>query len=400
MRVTGRFVCFFLLFSLCSFVPQISHAGDFHRVDAFSAMVYDMATGKVLYAQNPDGLIAPASLTKILTLYLTWEAIESEKISLSDRVRVSRQAASMPDVRMGLKAGDIVTVRQLIKGMAVESGNDAAVAMAQFIGGSVKNFVAMMNAKARELGMTSTHFMTPNGLPARGQLTTARDILRLSIAYLRRFSGSLWISSMRSYTYHGKTDVNPNDLLGRCPGVDGLKTGFVCSSGFNIVATAIRDHVRIIAVVLGTRSAGVRRIDAESLIEAAYHEIGGPYYAVGGYRHGRAGRVRALAREAARCRVPTARRIRHDRLRPTIYVGRGHAARRRARIPSYAVRMRRLRARYEARRRRLRAHYEARKRRLMAQRSRLAKKRKRARSRAHKVVAQRPSARPSAHIAR
>ena len=327
MRGKEQFVCFFLMFSFCSLIPLISHAQEFQRVNAYSAIVYDMATGKVLFEQNADAQIPPASLTKILTLYLTWEAIESGQISLSDRVRVSRRAASMPKVRMGLKAGDTVTVAQLIRGMAVESGNDAAVAMAEHIGGSVENFVARMNAKARELGMTNSRFMTPNGLPARGQLTTARDILKVSAAYLRRFPEALAISSLRSYTYNGKTDHNPNNLLGRCVGVDGLKTGFVCASGFNISATAMRGNTRVIAVVLGAQSPGIRRVDAENLIENAYREIGGPCYAVGGYPHVSAAPACRVAPTEKRRAVRSARRARTRRLRLAALARPTHAAR-------------------------------------------------------------------------
>ncbi len=285
MRGKGQFLGFFIAFFLCSSIPQISHALEYQHVNARSAILYDMASGKVLYEQDADSLIPPASLTKILTLYLTFEAIESGRISLNDRVRVSRRAASMPKVRMGLRAGDIVTVSQLIRGMAVESGNDAACAMAEYLGGTVENFVARMNLKARELGLTHSRFMTPNGLPAAGQLTTARDILRLSNAYIRRFPEALSISSLRSYTYRGKTDHNPNNLLGCCPGVDGLKTGFVCASGFNISATVIRGHTRMIAVVLGAQNPWIRRTDAETMIEEGYREVGGQYYAVGAYPH-------------------------------------------------------------------------------------------------------------------
>ncbi len=347
MRGKGQFVCFFLMFSFCSFIPQISQAWEFQRVNARSAILYDMNTGKVLYEQNADALIPPASLTKLITLYLTFEAIESGRISLSDRVRVSRRAASMPDVRMGLRAGDIVTVAQLIRGMAIESGNDAAVAMAEYLGGSVENFVAMMNAKARELGLTHTHFMTPNGLPARGQLTTARDILKLSAAYIRRFPGALSISCMRSYTYRGKTDMNPNNLLGVCPGVDGLKTGFVCASGFNISVTAVRDNIRMIAVVLGATNPWIRRTDVETMLEEGYREVGGPYYAVGHYQHVAAAETHELVAPAQRrCIVRNAPRaqIRPSRL----------AARSRAR---YAARRRVLKttARYAARGRKSRA---------------------------------------------
>lgn len=338
MRGKGQFAWFFLLFSFCSFLPTISHA-EFQRVNARSAIVYDLASGKVLYEQNADELIPPASLTKIVTLYLTWEAIESGQISLSDRVRVSRYAASMPNVRMGLRAGDVVTVSELIHGMAIESGNDAAVAMAEYLGGTVPHFVAMMNTKARELGMTHTHFVTPNGLPAQGQLTTARDIMKASVAYIRRFPDALAISSLRSFTYKGKTDHNPNNLLGVCPGVDGLKTGFVCASGFNISATAMRDHTRIIAVVLGAQSPGVRRVDVESLIENAYREIGGPCYAVGAYRMCRA------AHAGKTLRVGTVRRAPTRRSRPVALLRPTHGARMRAlRARSVATPRNRMRA--------------------------------------------------------
>ncbi|MDR3554911.1 MAG: serine hydrolase [Syntrophobacteraceae bacterium] len=323
MRGKGQFVWFFFLFSLCSFIPQISHAWEFKHVNARSAVLYDMSSGKVLYEQDADSQIPPASLTKILSLYLTFEAIESGQISLYDKVRVSSHAASMPKVRMGLRTGDIVTVAQLIRGMAVESGNDAAAAMAEHISGSVPSFVAKMNAKARELGMTSSRFMTPNGLPAPGQLTTARDILKLSIAYLRRFPEALAISSLRSYTYRGKTDHNPNNLLGRCPGVDGLKTGFVCASGFNISATAMRDHTRMIAVVLGSRNPGIRCIDTENLLEEGYRTIGGTFYTVGAYPH-----MAEAEPEAGSCKPRVARRGRTRSARLAARTRTKHAAKR------------------------------------------------------------------------
>ncbi|MGC9195231.1 MAG: serine hydrolase [Syntrophobacteraceae bacterium] len=304
MRGKRQFRLFFAMLAFCSFIPQISHALEFQHINARSAILYDMASGRVLYEQNADLQIPPASLTKILTLYLTFEAIDSGRISLSDTVRVSRRAASMPNVRMGLRTGDMVTVAQLIRGMAIESGNDAACAMAEYLGGSVEGFVAKMNAKARELGMTNSHFMTPNGLPAPGQLTTARDIMKLSAAYLKRFPEALSISSTRSFCYHGKTDHNPNNLLGCCPGVDGLKTGFTCASGFNISATAMRDHTRLIAVVLGAVNPWIRRTDAETMLEEGYRSIGGPSYALSNYPHPEPSRVHEVVSPAEKlCKV-------------------------------------------------------------------------------------------------
>lgn len=316
MRGKRQFKYFFAMLAFCSFIPQISQAVEFQHVNARSAILYDMASGKVLFEQNADLQIPPASLTKILTLYLTFEAIDSGRISLSDTVRVSRRAASMPNVRMGLRTGDMVTVAQLIRGMAVESGNDAACAMAEYLGGSVENFVAKMNAKARELGMTNSHFMTPNGLPAPGQLTTARDIMKLSAAYLRRFPEALTISSMRSFCYHGKTDHNPNNLLGCCPGVDGLKTGFTCASGFNISATAMRDHIRLIAVVLGAVNPWVRRTAAETMIEEGYRAVGGPSYALSNYPRPEPSGVHEVVSPAEKlCKVRRVHRAKNKRAR-------------------------------------------------------------------------------------
>jgi D-alanyl-D-alanine carboxypeptidase (penicillin-binding protein 5/6) len=236
-----------------------------------------MENGKVLFEQDADYQIAPASITKILTLYLVFEAIKQGEVRLSDEVEVSRLAASASGSRMGLRAGTSVSLEELIKGIAVVSGNDACVAAAEHISGSVGRFVNRMNVKARELGMTRSHFMTPNGLPAPGQITTARDIAKLSVAYLHRFPESLNIHSMQAYAYGRHEHHNANRLLGKCPGVDGLKTGFVCASGYNISATAKRNGVRVLAVIMGARSPWVRCSEAEKLIEAGFRETGCPY---------------------------------------------------------------------------------------------------------------------------
>jgi len=172
---------------------------------------------------------------------------------------------------MGLRTGDEVPLEDLIKGMAVVSGNDACVAVAEYLEGSVEAFVSKMNLKARELGMTNTLFLTPNGLPARGQVTTARDMAKLSIAYLQRFPESLSIHSLCSYTYRHATHHNANRLLGKCPGVDGIKTGFVCASGYNISATAKRDDTRLLAVLMGAPSPGVRARETAKLLDGGYH---------------------------------------------------------------------------------------------------------------------------------
>ncbi len=266
-----------LLLSLLVFLPQVSQARVSSRVNARSAILIDMENGSILFEQNADSPIPPASITKILSLYLIFEAVKEGQVHLSDKVEVSGRAASTGGSRMGLRSGTRVTLEELIKGMAVVSGNDACVAAAEHLSGSVDRFVKRMNAKAQELGMTNSRFMTPNGLPAPGQVTTARDIAKLSTAYLRRFPESLTIHSMQGYTYGRSTHHNANRLLGKCPGVDGLKTGFVCASGYNISATARRNGTRILAVVMGARTPWIRLSETEKLIEAGFRECGAPH---------------------------------------------------------------------------------------------------------------------------
>lgn len=174
---------------------------------------------------------------------------------------------------MNLKKGERVTIRELIKGMAVASGNDACVAVAEHLGGSVSRFVRRMNKKAKKLGLRNTYFATPNGLPADKQLTTARDMLRLGAAYLKRFPDALAIHSLRSIRHNGYARRNSNRLLGKCAGVDGLKTGYVRASGFNIIVTAKRKGHRILAVVLGGRTKDVRNATAEQVLESSFYTI-------------------------------------------------------------------------------------------------------------------------------
>lgn len=277
MQRKQHIVCsllFFTVFFLCS---QNVFATVNQRINARSAILIDMESGCVLFEQNADFPIPPASITKVLTLFLVFEAIKEGQVHLWDQVEISSRAASTGGSRMGLRAGTRVPLEELIKGMAVVSGNDACVAAAEHISGNVDRFVKRMNAKARDLGMSNSRFMTPNGLPAPGQLTTARDIAKLSTAYLRRFPESLAIHSMQAYAYGKNAHHNANRLLGRCPGVDGLKTGFVCASGYNISATAKRSGTRVLAVVMGARTPWIRLTETEKLIEAGFRECGAPH---------------------------------------------------------------------------------------------------------------------------
>jgi len=239
-----------------------------------SAMLWNMNTGEVLYEQNPDVQIPPASLTKILTLYIIFDAIRQGRLRPWDVVDVPERAAAQGGSSMRLRSGESVKVTDLIKGIAVASANDACMAMAEYLeNGNADAFVALMNDTARRLGMTNSVFMNPNGLPADGQLTTARDMLRLANAYLEQFPKSLTIHSMQYFTHNNRQRHNANSLLGRYEGVDGLKTGFVCASGYNIVATARRGDTRLIAVVLGSRNPRVRERETAKLLDKGFRIV-------------------------------------------------------------------------------------------------------------------------------
>ena len=261
----------FLLIVLCLIGPKTAFpAKKPGKLAVKSALVAEYGTGRVLYSQDADRCIAPASLTKVMTMYLVFDALASGRASLSDRVRVSSRADATGGSTMGLRTGEVVTLDELMRGMAVASGNDACIAIAEHFGG-VPHFVDMMNRKAREVGMTSTTFKNPNGLPAPGQVTTANDLMRLATSYLRHYPQALRYHSTTEINHCGAVHGNTNRLLSTCDGVDGIKTGYVGSSGYNIIATARRGDSRVIAVILGGRTKQVRNREAERILDASFN---------------------------------------------------------------------------------------------------------------------------------
>lgn len=243
---------------------------DLH-LNVKAAFLVNMSNGKIYYEQNPDTPIAPASITKVLTLYLVREAMAQGKITPVTAIPISDRAIRTGGSRMSLKRGEKVPLRELIKGISVVSANNACVAVAEYMGkGDSSRFVSRMNAKAKKIGMSSSRFKNPNGLPAHGQLSTARDIAKLSMSYLRRFPESLSIHSMTTHTYHGATHRNANSLLRTYKGADGLKTGFVCASGYNITATAKRGDTRLLAVVLGAQNSVSRQVETARLLDYGF----------------------------------------------------------------------------------------------------------------------------------
>jgi D-alanyl-D-alanine carboxypeptidase/D-alanyl-D-alanine carboxypeptidase (penicillin-binding protein 5/6) len=275
MRTKGKVI--FLTMLLVMIGARSVHAAHSHtgELRAKAAIAMDLASGSIVYEQNADEQIPPASLTKVLTLYLAFEAVQERRLSFTDTVLVSPEATMTGGSRMNIRPGERVIVRELMKGIAVASGNDACVALAQHLCGSedVHPFVAAMNAKAKELGMTGTVFKNPNGLPAEGQLTTARDMLKLSASYLRHFPQALTFHSMTTYVHNNRNHHNANRLLTSYEGVDGLKTGYVQASGYNNVVTAKRGDARVVAVVLGARSAGARAAVTRQLLDIAFKKL-------------------------------------------------------------------------------------------------------------------------------
>jgi D-alanyl-D-alanine carboxypeptidase (penicillin-binding protein 5/6) len=234
----------------------------------------DAQSGELLYAQDPDERIPPASLTKVLTLFLAFDAIQRGRAHLDDIVPISKKASRTRGSKMFLKAGDRVPLEELIKGIVVDSGNDASVAVAEYLEGSERAFVAKMNEKLRALGIRQTRVETVHGLPARRQYTTAADMAVLARAYLQAHPEALRYHQLTSYTYRNISQENHNKLLFQDPSVDGLKTGYTRKSGYNLLATAKRGDQRLIAVVLKARSRTIREEETLRLLNFGFEQSG------------------------------------------------------------------------------------------------------------------------------
>jgi D-alanyl-D-alanine carboxypeptidase len=227
-------------------------------------------SGKVLRAENATYPWYPASVTKLMTLYMTLAAVRDQRITFDTLFTVTPSAASQAPTKMGFPAGTQVTVDNAIKMMMVKSANDMAVLLAEGVGGSIDDFAEQMTATAHRLGMTESNFVNPNGLPADGQITSARDLAILARALIHEFPQyeSYW--HIPAIKWGRRVVRNYNQLIGRYPGADGMKTGFICASGFNLVATATRDNKKLIAVVLGAPSSAVRAVKAAELLESGF----------------------------------------------------------------------------------------------------------------------------------
>ena len=247
-------------------IPYLSMPSLPTTAPKYAAIVVDAKTGEVLYAKRADSPRYPASITKIMTLYLAFEALGSGRLQPDDRIMISPRAAAQAPTKLGLSAGETLTVQEAMQALAIKSANDIAVAMAEKLGGSEARFAAMMTLRAQELGMANTRFVNASGLPDSRQVSTARDLGILSRAVMRDYPQYYRLFSQQSFTFRGTPMRNHNGLLGAMPGVDGLKTGYTNASGYNIAISAVRDNRRLIAVVLGAPSTAKRNNNAEDLL--------------------------------------------------------------------------------------------------------------------------------------
>jgi len=240
------------------------------QCDAKSAVLMDGLTGQVLYEQNPQLRIAPASFVKILTLYLVFDALRAGQMKMDDLATVSERAWRIQGSKMFIKVGDRVRVEDLLKGVAIASGNDACIALAEHLSGSEEVFVTKMNEKAKLLGLKDSQFRNADGMPADGQYTTAMDMAILSLRYIEDHPEALSFHSTTEFEYNGIRQGNRNTLLQKNIGVDGLKTGHVEESGYHLTATAKRDSQRMIAVVMGCDKMRKRAQEAQKLLEYGF----------------------------------------------------------------------------------------------------------------------------------
>jgi len=255
---------------LAALVVLVACAAGPAEARRYASIVIDARTGSVLHAENPDRWVYPASLTKMMTLYMVFEALEEGSLTLDQWLPVSSHAQSMPPSELGLRRGDRIKVRDAMLSLVTKSANDAAVVLAEAIGGTEWGFAQLMTRRARELGLTATTFRNASGLPDSGQRTTARDMARLGLRLQRDFPDRYATFSTRSFSYGGHTYDNHNRLLESYDGTDGIKTGYIRASGFNLVASVERDGRRLIGVVIGGRTSRTRNAHMIELLDRAF----------------------------------------------------------------------------------------------------------------------------------
>jgi D-alanyl-D-alanine carboxypeptidase (penicillin-binding protein 5/6) len=239
-------------------------------IEASSFILLDHQTGKVLAENNADVKLAPASLTKIMTVYVVFKEIANGHLHLDDLATISKKAWSTSGSRMFVEVNDRVKIEDLLKGVIIQSGNDASVALAEHVAGSEEVFAAMMNQQAERLGMKNTKFKNSDGLPVEGHYTTARDLALLTMALIKEFPDFYPWFSQQEFVYNKIVQHNRNQLLGRDPSVDGVKTGHTDEAGYCLVASALRNDMRLISVVMGAKSTNARAVQNQNLLNYGF----------------------------------------------------------------------------------------------------------------------------------
>ncbi len=268
-----RFKAFVSLALLAGLGHAPASAASLYTVPKYAAILVNSGNGEVLYARQADAPRFPASITKVMTLYVAFEEMAAGRLRDADQLRISSFAAGQPPSKLGLRPGSTISVRDALGVIATKSANDIAVALAEHIAGSEAAFAARMTATAHRLGMAHTTFLNATGLPNPGHVTTARDIATLSRALIRDFPQRYPVFSQVAVEYEGREIGNHNHLLSTVPGVDGIKTGFTNAAGFTLAASAVHDGVRLIAVVLGGPNRMLRDGNVTELLDTGFNVL-------------------------------------------------------------------------------------------------------------------------------
>ena len=302
-RFAPKLFCLAILLALVAgLAPAWAQVGS----DRYASMVIDAQSGQVISAANPDDYRFPASLTKMMTIYMVFEAVRDGRLSFNDSVTMSPWAASMPPTKLGIPAGQSLTVDQALLALVTKSANDVAAALGERLGGSEERFAELMTVRARGLGMTKTTFRNASGLPDWGQVTTARDLVILARHLIQDFPEYYHLFGTPYFQFHGRTVLNHQALLRTYPGADGLKTGYTEASGYNVVTSAQRGNVRLIGVVLGASNGSERDVHMAALLDQGFLRMGiapvevarrEPFYRLPLMGSARAAPVPAAARE-------------------------------------------------------------------------------------------------------
>jgi D-alanyl-D-alanine carboxypeptidase (penicillin-binding protein 5/6) len=277
-KLSEKLICFLIIFAFCFGTIIPVYAVDDMNLNCKSAVLMDFGTGNIIYEQNSHEKLPPASVTKVMTMLLIIEALDIGKITYDDKVTISDQASSKNSkgTMLLLEAGEVRTVKELLYGIAVESANDACIAMAEHISGSEEEFVKLMNKRAKELGANDSNFVNPNGLPESGHVTSAHDIAVISRELLKHNNIFEFISRYMITVYVGKKNnvkrelVNKNKMVRFYNDVDGIKTGWTEDAGYCISVTAKRNNLRLISVVMGSPKVEIRNKEARKLIDYGF----------------------------------------------------------------------------------------------------------------------------------